>query len=198
MQSTPPLLPMKQRPTAELIEDLCLSLRDVGVWTWSLPNEERAVSKVKNVQEIYALLNQRNADVRPRIKRLSEETSWQMEMLLQECLAFPNVIPYVRDLDGVRRSFRCSICQKCEFPDREGIFLCDVCLTQAKDSFETKSAMNGLLLLRLYNESYWCRHADSETVLMAFDDYGTLENTWCEKCVFEEKVRRAAIVSLPS
>ena len=189
---------MKQRSTDELVEDLCLALRDVGVWTWSLPNDENAVSKVKNVQEIYALLEQRKADVRPRIGHLSEETSWQMETLLQECLAFPEIVPYVRDLDGVRRSFRCSICQKREFPDREGIFLCDVCLAQAKDSFESKLPMNGLLLLRLYNEAYWCKHADSETVLMAFDDYGTLEDTWCEKCLDEEQTRRATKVSLSS
>ncbi len=189
---------MKQCSTDELVEDLCLALRDVGVWTWSLPNDENAVSKVKNVQEIYALLEQRKADVRPRIRHLSEETSWQMETLLQECLAFPEIVPYVRDLDGVRRSFRCSICQKREFPDREGIFLCDVCLAQAKDSFESKLPMNGLLLLRLYNEAYWCKHADSETVLMAFDDYGTLEDTWCEKCIVEEQARRTTKVSSPS
>jgi hypothetical protein len=41
MQSTPPPLPMKQRPTDELIEDLCLALRDVGVRDYSLPNDER-------------------------------------------------------------------------------------------------------------------------------------------------------------
>lgn len=191
MQNTLLPLPIEQRPTNELIEDLCLALRDVGVWTWNLPNDERAISKIRNVQEIYAKLEERKVDVRTRIERLTEETSWQMEILLQECLAFPDVVPYARDLDGIRRSFRCSICQKCEFPDREGAFLCDVCLARTKESFESKVPMNSLLLFRIYNEANWCRHADSETVLMAFDDYGTLEETWCEKFVVEEQERRA-------
>lgn len=138
MRNTPPLLPIAQRSDDKLIEELCLALRDVGVWTWNLPNDGN-VSKVRTVQEIYALLEQRKVDVSDRIKRLSEETSWQMETLLQECLAFPDVIPFVRAPDGVRRSFRCSTCQKREFPDRQGILLCDVCLAQAKGSFETKS-----------------------------------------------------------
>ena len=191
MQNTPPLLPIEQRPTSELVEDLCLALRDVGVWTWNLPNDERAIYKIRSVQEIYAKLEERKVDVRTRIEHLTEETSWQMEILLQECLAFPEIIPYARDLDGVRRSFRCSICQKREFPDCEGIFLCNVCLAQSKESFESKMPMNGLLLFRIYNEANWCRHADSETILMAFDDYDALETTWCEKCVVEEQRRRA-------
>ena len=65
---------MKQRPTNELIEDLCLALRDVGVRTYSLPDDERAVSAIRSVQQIYALLKQRKADVHARIEQLSEET----------------------------------------------------------------------------------------------------------------------------
>ena len=195
MQSTPLPLPMKQRQTDELIEDLCLALRDVGVRTWSLPNDDFAVSAVRNVQQIYALLKQRNADVRPRIEHLSEETSWQMETLLQECLAFPDVVPYVRDADGVRRALRCGICQKREHPDREGIWLCDVCLVQAKDSIESRVPMKGLLLLRIYNEEHWCKHANSETVLIAFDDYDTFGNIYCNECFSEEQARRTNIRS---
>lgn len=197
MQSTPPQLPMKQRPTDELIEDLCLALRDVGVRTWSLPDDEFAVSAVRNVQQIYALLEQRHADIRARIEQLSEETSWQMETLLKECLAFPEVVPYVKDADGVRRALRCGICQKREHPDRKGIWLCDVCIAQAKDSIETRVPMKGLLLLRIYNEEHWCKHANSEKVLIAFDDYDTLGNIYCEECFSEEQARRKNI-RLPS
>ncbi|MEJ7848308.1 MAG: hypothetical protein WKF92_09490 [Pyrinomonadaceae bacterium] len=193
MQNTPSQLPITQRPTDELIEDLCLALRDVGVRTWSLPNDDFAVSAVRNVQQIYALLRQRNADIRSRIERLSEETSWQMKTLLEECLAFPEVIPYVKDADGVRRALRCSICQKREHLDREGIWLCDVCLAQAKDSIESLIPMKGLLLLRIYNEENWCKHANSETVLIAFDDYDTLGNIYCNQCFSEEQARRTNI-----
>jgi len=191
MQSTPPPLPMKQRPTDELVEDLCLALRDVGVRTYSLPDDERAVSAVRSVQQIYALLKQRNADIRARIKQLSEETSWQMDTLLQECLAFPEVVPYVKDADGIRRALRCYNCQKREFPDRKGIWLCEICLTQAKDSIETRVPMKGMILLRMYNEEYWCKHANSETVLIAFDDYETLGNAYCNECLSEEQTRRS-------
>ena len=196
MQSTPPPLPFEQRPTDELIEDLCLALRDVGVRTYSLPNDERAISAVRCVQKIYELLELRKIDALARIERLSKETSWQMETLLQECLAFPKVVPYVKDTDGVRRALRCSICQKRECPDREGIWLCDVCLLQAKDSIESRVAMKGLLLLRIYNEEHWCKHADSETVLVAFDDYDTLGNTYCKECLTEEQTRRTKICSV--
>ena len=193
MQNTPPLLPVAQRPTDELIEDLCLALRDVGVRTYSLPKDEWAISAVRGVQEIHALLEQRKIDFRARIERLSEETSWQMDTLLQECLAFPDVVPYVRDADGVRRALRCNICQKREYPDREGIWLCEVCLVQAKDSIENCVPMKGMILLRIYNEEYWCKHADSETILIAFDDYETLGNAYCNECLSEEEIRRANI-----
>jgi hypothetical protein len=193
MQSTPPLLPFSQRPTDELVEDLCLALRDVGVGTYSLPNDERAISAIRKVQDIYALLKQRKVDTQDRIERLSEETSWQMGPLLQECLSFPNVVPYVRDADGVREALRCYLCRERESPDREGIWLCDSCLRRAKDSIETRVPIKGMILLRLYNEEYFCRHADSETVLIAFDDYETLGGTYCNQCLSEEQTRRASL-----
>ena len=193
MRNTPPLLPIEQRATDELIEDLCLALRDVGVRTWDLPNGERVISAVKSVQEIYAKLKQRNTDLEARIERLSEETSWQMETLLQECIGFPDVIPYVKDADGIRHALRCSICQKRERPDREGIWMCDVCLAQAKNSIENRVPMKGLLLLRIYNAEHWCKHADSETIMIAFDDYDSLGNAYCNECLSEEQNRRATI-----
>jgi hypothetical protein len=55
--------------------------------------------------------------------------------------------------------------------------------------------MKGMILLRMYNEEYWCRHANSETVLIAFDDYETLENAYCNECLSEEQTRRTNIRS---
>jgi len=193
MQSTPPPLPMTQRPTDELVEDLCLALRDVGVRTWSLPDDERAISAVQSVQLIYSLLKSRNANVQVRIERLSDETSWQMETLLRECLAFPSVIPYVRDSDGIRSALRCGICQTRERPDREGIWLCDICLTQAKEAIHSLLPMKGLVLLRTYNDELWCKHANAETVLVAFDDYEPLDSTYCKECISDEQSRREAL-----
>src|SRR5262245_9676951 len=131
MRDTPPKKLIGQRETDELIEDLCLELRDVGVGDYGLPDDKRAISSIREVQHISAEIKSRNADnadFKDRIKRLSAETGWQMERLLQECLLYPEVIPYVREHDGVRRAFRCSICEKREVPDRDGIWLCDDCL----------------------------------------------------------------------
>lgn len=193
MRNTSPEPPIEQLGTSRLIEDLCLALRDVGVRDYGLPNEERAVSAIEKVQQLHAELEKREADFQPRIAQLSQETSWQIEQLLEDCLAYPNVIPYVRESDGVRRSFRCSACRKRELFDRNGIYLCDVCLSQSAESIQNKVPMYDLLLFRMYSESKWCKHADSETVLMAFDDYDSLDYAWCQKCIEEEKERRSML-----
>lgn len=193
MQSTPPLLPISQRPTKELIEDLCLALRDVGVRTYGLPNGEVAISAIRTVQDIYALLKVRDADVQARIERLSKETSWQMDVLLEESLAFPDVVPYVKESDGIRLALRCNVCRVRELPDKEGVWLCDVCLTQAIQSIDSRLPMKGMILFRIFNEEYWCEHANSETVLIAFDDYETLDRAYCNDCLSDERVRRLNI-----
>jgi hypothetical protein len=53
--------------------------------------------------------------------------------------------------------------------------------------------MKGLLLLRIYNEEHWCKHANSETVMIAFDDYDSLGSTYCNECLSEEQTRRINI-----
>src|SRR5215207_2079190 len=150
MRNTTPELPIEERDTPGLIDDLCLALRDVGVRDHSLPNDARAVSAIENVQRIHAELERRGANLTHRVARLSEETEWQMAPLLQECLDYPRVIPYVRESDGVRRAFRCFVCQKLEFPDRSGLLLCDACLVQAAESTQSLIPWGGLLLFRIY------------------------------------------------
>lgn len=185
---------IEQRNTARLVEDLCVALRDVGVRDYYPAEDERRVAAIRNVQQIHAELGKRGADFFHRIAQLSEETKWQMEPLLQECLGFPETVPYVREKDGVRRTFRCSVCQKREFPDRAGLFLCDACLSQATESAQRRVPWAGLLLFRTYNMSKWCKHGNAETVMMAFDAYDSLDCAWCEECIAEEKERRARIV----
>lgn len=193
MRNTLPEPAVEHRETPDLIEDLCLALRDVGVRDYGLPNDERGVASIKSVQQIHAELERRGVDCRPRLARLTEETQWQMGSLLQECLAYPEVVPHVREADGVRRALRCSVCQQREFPDREGLLLCNVCLEQTAESIQNRVPWGGLLLLRIYNEAYWCRHANAETVMAAFDDYETLGYAWCAQCVTEEQGRRVEI-----
>lgn len=194
MRNTLPEPPIEQRDTHGLIEDLCLALRDVGVRDSGLPDDERGVASIEGVRRLHAELEKRGADYHPRLARLTEETGWQMEQLLRECLNYPEVVPYVRERDGVRRAFRCPVCRQGEFPDREGLQLCDACMERSAESIQSRVPWGGLLLLRLYNETYWCRHANAETVMAAFDDYETLGDVWCAQCIAEERERRAGIV----
>lgn len=193
MRNTLPEPPVEQRDTPTLIEDLCLELRDVGGQNFNSPNNERGVASIERVQQIHVELKKRAIDYQPRLARLTEETKWQMEPLLQECLAYPEVVPHVREGDGVRRLFRCYVCQKREFPDHKGLLLCNTCLTHSAESIRTRVPWGGMLLLRIYNESYWCKHANAETVMAAFDDYETLGSTWCEQCIAREQERRIEI-----
>jgi len=192
MRDTAPRQAIERRATDELLDDLCLALRDVGVRDYCLPDDESVTSFIKEVQLISSELKQRNTDFKNWIERLSDETGWQMEQLLQECLLYPEVIPYVRERDGVRRVFRCSICGKRERPNLDGICLCDECLSEAIESIRRRKPSKGLILFRTYNETKRCKHADSETVLMAFDDEYDfqMENSYCEQCLIEEQRRR--------
>jgi hypothetical protein len=190
MRNSVPELPIGQLETSRIVEELCLALRDVGVRDHGLPNDERVISAIEKVQQLSFELRKREAVIQPRIAQLSQETSWQMEALLEECLAYPRVLPYVRERDGVRRTLRCMVCQKRELPDRNGLYLCDTCLLEAIKSIKEKVPLPNLLLLRIYNQSNWCKHADSETVMMAFDDYDSLGYAWCEECIKEEQARR--------
>lgn len=191
MRNSLPEPPIEERETPKLIEDLCLALRDVGVRDYGLLKDDRGFASIKVVQQIHAELENRGVDYRLRLAQLSEETKWQMEPLLQECLAYPEVVPFVRESDGVRRVFRCYVCREREFPDRKGLLLCNTCLAQCAEAIQNRVPWGGLLLVRIYNESYWCKHANAETVMAAFDDYETLGYAWCAECITEEQQRRA-------
>jgi hypothetical protein len=191
MRNTPPKSPIEQRETAELIEDLCIALRDVG-GSWFPDYDEHVPKKIEEVQRLHAELMARNVDLSARISRLTEETSWRMEDLLRDCLSYPKAIPYVRDKDGVRRALRCPLCHRGEIPDRFGVWMCNNCLLVAIESVRSRVPAKGLILFRTYNESKRCKHADSETVLMAFDDEYDFQmgTNYCMRCLVEEQERR--------
>lgn len=100
MRATPPKLPIPERNIEALLEDLCIALRDVGIWDYELPQGKRVIEHINQVKAIYTELQNRSVQIMPRITRLSEETSWQMEHLLNDCLSYPQVTPYVREKDG--------------------------------------------------------------------------------------------------
>jgi len=191
MRNTPSIPPLEERDDTTLIEDLCLALRDVGGY-WCPEDASQSAPKIEEVKRIYALLLERRVGVTNRIDRLSEETSWRMADLLSDCLGYPNVLPYVKDKDGIRRALRCALCGKGEVPDKLGIWSCDACLVAVREVLRSCSPMPGLVLFRTYNDSKRCNHADSDTVLFTFDDESEfpIDNGRCDTCLSEEQERR--------
>jgi hypothetical protein len=159
MKNTPAELPVEQRETEELVEDLCLDLRNVGVLDYRLPEGEQVVAAVLRVQRLHGELSRRGADVTRRLERLSEETSWQMIPLLRDCLRYPDVIPYVRERDGIRRVLRCPVCRKREISRRGGaVWLCDACKAESAASgvrgvMRVKITVDGFIPEELYNQT---------------------------------------------
>jgi hypothetical protein len=163
MKNTPAELPVEQRETEELVEDLCLALREVGVGDYCLPKGEEAVSAVLRVQRLHGELSRRGADITRRLERLSEETSWQMLPLLRDCLMYPDVIPYVRERDGIRRALRCPNCRERELSRREGVlWLCDACKAES-----AASGVRGRMRVKITFDGYTPEELYAQTPLEA-------------------------------
>jgi hypothetical protein len=190
MANTPPPPPLPQRSASDLLDELCVELRHVGVGDWGLPKDERVLSHIKNVCAIHEELKKRRTDLAARITELSSETNWQMERLLEDCLAFPKKMPYVREQDGIRRSLRCQKCRQAErHPDAKLFWFCESCLTETIDAIRSKKPTVGAVLFRTYNSECRCEHADDETVL-ACDNYIEELTGVCAKCLEIELKRQ--------
>src|SRR5205085_1010601 len=87
-----------------------------------------------------------------RLAELSEQTRWLMPQLLEDCLRFPEVLPLVRDRDGIRRRLRCWLCRKAEWPIEANAFpYCDDCLTRIIASIDLREPISEMVLFRTYN-----------------------------------------------
>jgi hypothetical protein len=199
MRSTPPPPPLAVRSSDEVLEELCLALRDVGVSTRFLPYrppDPDIADEIARVRAADAELLRRGLDPTPRLAILTTETKWLMRELREECLRFPAVLPWVREAkDGIRIAMRCSACGIREFPeDSRTIRLCDGCLGVLDEALSSRTAREDLLLYRTYNREARCEHADDDTVLGVYpwspewsDDFPT---GLCHFCVSRELSRR--------
>lgn len=193
MANTQPI-PLHERLNEELLEDLCIELRHVGVGDYGLPNEARLVEHIYQVNAIHTELARRGLDCSPRLELLSKETGWQMQKLLEECSAFPKKMPYVRDQDGIRRTLRCRACGKAERPPNAKLFwFCDACMGRVVDAIRSRVPCAGIILIRTYTPACRCLHADGDTVLATdgnndFPLFGV-----CETCILEEIERRKTL-----
>lgn len=193
MANTPPRPSIEKRSSAELLEDLCIALRNVACNDYDLPNGERVAQYVHEVHAIHAELRTRRIDWMQRLDRLSQETRWQIPELLEDCLSYPQRLPYVRDHDGVRRTLRCTLCAIGESPpDAKMFWSCNECLKRILDAMHNRSPFEGVILFRTYNAGCRCTHADSDTVLATDISDDTLFGV-CERCVRDELARRRAI-----
>jgi hypothetical protein len=197
MRNTPPPAPICERDTDTLIEDLCLGLRNVGVFDRDLPDGETIRQHIAVVCAIKRELDQRGISTDDRIAQLSVETNWRIFDLLQECLEFPDSMPYVKEADGIRRSLRCNLCRRNERPpDAQLCWWCDECILRVLDAIKEAKPIDGVILFRTYNSEARCQHADSETVLVSEYYSDTIYGS-CGKCLAEELARRRSTVDGP-
>jgi hypothetical protein len=191
--NSPPPVPIEQRSDEQLLDELCAEVRDVAVHDRELPNGPRILASIKQAVVLRAELARRSVDWRARFDALSAETRWQMIPLLEDCLAFPARLPFVRELDGIRRTLRCQLCLQAERPLDARVFLfCDACLRQVIEAVRQRKPSQHILLFRTYNLEFGCIHADSDTVLAA-DSYVEPLHGVCEQCIHDELERRLSL-----
>lgn len=192
MSNTPPRPAICNRTTDELLEDLCRELRFVACNENSLPQGERVVSHVQEVRTIHAELAARHIDCHPRMEQLAQETQWQISLLLEDCLAYPQRMPYVREPDGIRRYLRCQLCSKAErSPDAKLFWFCEGCMRRVLEAVIQHKPIAGIVLFRTYNTECRCAHANEDTVL-AVDGPSYVDEVFgvCERCIRDEIERR--------
>lgn len=194
MANTPPRPPIHERSSEELLEDLCLQLRSVACGEGHLPLSKHVVACIRVACAIHAELVQRHVEFLPRLERLSEETRWQIPPLLEDCLAYPTRVPYVRESDGVRRFLRCHLCRKSERPaDSQLFWFCDACMHNVLHAVQQRIPVPGIVLFRTYNVDCRCIHADSDTVVAIEGQlYVDEVRGVCEECIYAEIERRRA------
>lgn len=190
MANTPARFKIQERPTGELLDDLCLELRHVACGDYSLPNNERIIEHISEVSAIYDELSNRSAEVQSRLLELSEQTKWNITRLLEDCLRYPAVVPYVRESDGIRRALRCQLCSKAERPpDAKVFWFCNGCIEKVVTAVQSRTPLVGIILFRTYNHEARCEHADDDTVLVT-ESWNDTFYGLCEECIRQELSRR--------
>lgn len=197
MRPSDPRPPLSERPNEDVLEELCLALRDVGVHdSWGVLSD-RGKAAIERVQAAVRELNARGVGLHEQVAQLSGETGWQMDALLKECQEYPRVRPRLRERDGIRRALRCRACSSRERPESdERYFLCDQCLTAVAAAIRERKAMPALLLMRTHTPEARCGHAGDDTVLAVYPWCGMHDDVgqgFCLACVDEEHRRRGAI-----
>ena len=178
-----------------LLEDLCLSLREVTVFNGHLPSGAVIIEKIDDVKVIFAELSKRGIEVASTLQELSAQTDRKMGDLLEDCLAYPRRMPFDKGLDGIQERLRCSLCRKAERPEETLFSMCDRCLNGTVEAIENRTPFPGVFLDRTYNGSKRCAHGDAETVMATifWSDGDWFETGKCKQCYLDEKKRREGL-----
>jgi len=143
---------------------------------------------VQKITDLHLRITKRNLDIDDILLDASRQVGIDLRRLLDDSLKFPNVVPYVHNLQGQRRLFLCY-CGENEAHDSSGLGLCHQCLEAALECLLEKKKDNKFILYSSYSPQVRCRHADFSTLLITLNKPGLWPPAWCEICLKQEKQR---------
>lgn len=154
-------------------------------------NEFASLSLViEKITDLNQKIDKRGIDLREVLRETGKQVNIDLVQLLNDSLRFPNIIPYARNLKGLRRLFLCY-CGERETQDNSGLGLCIECIDEALDCVIEKKRDSRFILYSTYSSQVRCRHADFSTLLITFNRPGIWLPAWCEICLKQEKQRLA-------
>jgi hypothetical protein len=145
-------------------------------------------SLVQKITDVNNRIIKRNLDIHDVLRDASKQVGVDLLRLLEDSLHFPTIIPYVRNLKGLRRLFLCY-CEEKEARDSYGLGLCMDCLEAALECVVEKKKDHKFILYSSYSPQVRCRHADFNTLLVTLNKPGFWLPAWCEICLKQEKQR---------
>jgi predicted RNA-binding Zn-ribbon protein involved in translation (DUF1610 family) len=157
------------------VEELCLALRDVGVFNRQLPDGIDVRKAIFRAKTIYAEIEHRSLDLTPRIARLSNETRWDMESLFISTIAFPQAVPYLVSTPDPR----CGHCGK-QISRKATLALCPNCTRDAMEDISGERTTSHLSVCSICGQSEIC--------FLVIDDEHYMY--YCKSCLQEEQSRQ--------
>lgn len=164
------------RSNEELLEDLSVSLREVGVYNAQLPDGSDVRHAIDNVKVIHAEAICRSLDVSQRVEQLEVETRWPLRSMLEAALHYPDAIPYI----DPKEIPRCGECRG-QLPGSAALSLCDTCLSQAISQLASGHSRNHIDVCTICGKS--------ERGFLCYA-YGEDWCNYCKSCLSSEQKRR--------
>lgn len=182
-RNTPQKPPIRERPDLELVEDLCLALRELGGLDGCLPDWEPALGAIAEVKMLAREARRRGLSLSARISRLSRETGWPIGKLLDDAVRYPDAIPYLPRTPPPQ----CGVCRE-RISRRAVLGLCDSCLAKGIDDPAFEIPDNHL------KECSICGREERGFLVYA-QAYQWIN--YCRQCLESERARRAKRADTP-